>query len=96
MLPEDIRRLILEFHDSYDIMKKRTHVNLIIKSAFRECVAQNKFECELYEMLGNLRPCKVRWTMLLIFLDTFDKRLKKILENESCYSKLWTGVVPWD
>ena len=83
MLPTDIERLIMEFHDEYDISKKRFHLNLVFKSAFKE-----------YSDYWVASPD--HWHVLLYFMHMFDKRLKRVLENNDCYSQLWTGVVPWD
>ena len=84
MLPTDIERLIMEFHDEYDISQKRFRMNLVFKSAFKQYRSEAIFEPEEH------------WYVLLFFLDKFDKRLRLVIENKDCYSKLWTGVVPWD
>ena len=83
MLPTDIERLIMEFHDEYDISKKRFHLNLVFRSAFKE-------------YRDYLIAPTDHWYVLLFFMNKFDKRLKRVLENNDCYSQLWTGVVPWD
>ena len=82
MLPTDIERLIMEFHDEFDVSTKRFHLNLVFKSAF----------CEF----RGLDILEDHWCVLLYFMNMYDKRLKKLLANNDCYSKLWTGVVPWD
>ena len=84
MLPADIERLIMEFHDEFDVSTKRFHLNLVFKSAF----------CE-FRSLDILEP-RDHWFVLLYFMNMFDNRLKTVLNNNDCYSKLWTGVVPWD
>ena len=88
MLPTDIERLILEFHDEYDVSTKRFHMNLVFKSAFKLYRVQNNFDYVI--------ETDEHWYVLLHFLNMFDKRLMKIIHNNTCYSSLWTGVVPWD
>ena len=85
MLPTDIERLIMEFHDEYDIITKRFHLNLVFKTAFKEFESQ-------YAIIG----LNDQWIILLHFLKRYDRRLQEVLNNTECYSKLWTGVVPWD
>ena len=92
MLPTDIERLIMEFHDEFDISTKRFHLNLVFKSAFCEYQSKNKFRT----FLDLVIEPNDHWYVLFYFLNMYDKRLKKLLNNNNCYSKLWTGVVPWD
>ena len=75
----------MEFHDEYDITTKRIHLNLVFKTGFKEfnnCVIDLNFSD--------------KWYVMLYFLNRYDTRMKKLLKNNDCYSKLWTGVVPWD
>ena len=92
MLPLDIKNLIMEFHDSYNISMKRRHVNLVVKSAFAEWRGRKKELYDMFELFGR----EIRWMVLTTFLEIYDKRLIKIRDNNSCFSKIWTGYVPWD
>ena len=94
MLPTDIERLIMEFHDEYDIITKRFHLNLVFKTAFREFKRQ---QVDLTTSgLTTIIGFNYKLIILLHFLKRYDRRLQEVLNNTECYSKLWTGVVPWD
>ena len=93
MLPEDLENIIFEFHDRYGTIKNRYHINLIIKSAFGE-FRQNT-SC-YYHIVGDASPRRLEWYRLMFTVHEYDKRLVKIRHDRSCYSKLWSGYVPWD
>ena len=96
MLPKDIEHLIMEFHDGFDIARKKFEIHLVLKSAFAEF---ERNENLFYHLDGCQRP-KVRilyWFRLMFNLQTFDKRMMKVRKHKTCYSQLWNGFgVPWD
>ena len=96
MLPLDLKNLIMEYHDEFDVWKKRLHVKRIIKSAFAEWRRSVKIEHLLYEIFSDMHPAKIQWVRLTALLNIYDKRLIKIKNNKSCYSQIWTGCVPWN
>ena len=97
MIPSDLKNLIMSFHDEFGILKKRQHVNLIIKSAFAEWRGRAEIESDMLQIFSDeLDPCEIHWVILRTCLRLYDKRLIKIRDNNECFSKLWTGCVPWD
>ena len=91
MLPQDIENLIMEFHDSYETCKKRMHINMIIKSGFKEFEQNESKEYYLNDV-----PHGLEWYRLMFNIHRYDKRMVKINQNNTCYSQLWDGCVPWD
>ena len=97
MLPSDLKNLILSFHDEFGICQKLRHVNLIIKSSFAEWRGRAEIESDMLQIFSDeLHPREIRWAILTTCLKLFDKRLINIRDNNECFSKLWTGRVPWD
>ena len=104
MLPDDIRRLILEFHDEFGIWKLRMHTNLVIKSAFRACQHTNAFDRELFGNLGidYSYAREVEWHNLMCYMQVYDRQMQRIKEYSLPIYRLWASiepgltVVPWD
>ena len=93
MLPLDLENIILEFHDGFDIARKKFEINLVIRSGFEEFVQS---ESTYFHIFSEDTPRQLEWYRLMFNIHRYDKRMLKIRNNKTCYSKLWDGFVPWD
>ena len=100
MLPDDIKRLILEFHDEFEIWKLRFHINLIVKSAFRACGHTNALDRELFGAMhiDYSYTREIEWYNLMSYMKLYDRQMQRIKEYGLPICRLWTDltVVPWD
>ena len=92
MLPHDIENIILGFHDAYDTARKKYEIHLVLKSAFAD---YHKSKA-LYHVAGDPMPRHLEWWRLMFNVHRYDSQMVRIRDNGDCYSKLWTGFVPWD
>ena len=100
MIPDDIKRLILEFHDEFGIWKLKILTNLVVKSAFRACGHTNAFDRELF---GELHidysyTREIEWHNLMSYMLLYDRQMQRIKAYHLPIHRLWADltVVPWD
>ena len=92
-LPHDIENIIFDFHDEFDIARKKFEIHLILKSGFSDYVQS---ESKFFHIFSEDAPRPLEWYRLMFNIHRYDKRMVKIRNNQTCYSKLWDGCVPWD
>ena len=48
MLPSDIRRLILEYHDEFGLIEKKARINFVIRQAYQNWLTDAGLYCRLF------------------------------------------------
>ena len=101
-LPEDIEKLIWEFHDEHLTWKKRYNMNLVVKTAFGEHCRMRLLRQELYDELSQFTTREVDFHLLMNHMKHYDRLMTRITRENLPYHMLWTLVragktafIPW-